>query len=313
MILPCPENFKDVARFPLTWTLTVLNVFIFMLIFSGTKTNLNSSALLNRDGLVLTGRLYFQYLGTIPATELYKKPQWVKEVKATNTEHISVLGAYALRDAQFIDLAKNLKFHGDQVQIETWQKDLQEFKKRYQEQVLFRFGVSAGEKSPLAWVTYQFSHSNWLHLFSNLIFLIVMGAAVESLVGGSGVLAVYLLGGFAGALGFLWFEGGQGTVPMVGASASISALLAFYCVAETRMRVRFLYFLSPMPGHWGPIYLPTLLIVPLFLLVDLASLLSTPEGLGGGVAYAAHLGGAFFGAIAAVLFRYRVPAFKAQT
>ncbi len=92
---------------------------------------------------------------------------------------------------------------------------------------------------------------------------------------------------------------------MVGASASISALLAFYCIVETRIRIRFLYFVSPMPGQYGAIYLPTLLIVPLFLVVDLANLWSTPEGLGGGVAYAAHIGGTVMGLIAGFVYRWQ--------
>ncbi|XGC81816.1 rhomboid family intramembrane serine protease [Bdellovibrio bacteriovorus] len=306
MILPCPDNFKEFSRLPLTWTLAVLNIFIFLLIFSGNKSALSSSSMLNRESLTLTGRLYFQYFESLPEKSRTEKPTWIQQINRRDPEQVGVLGAYALRDAQFVTNAEKIEFKGDQVQIAQWRMDLAEFKKKYQEQILFRFGISSTDKSPLAWVTYQFSHSNWIHLISNLIFLVVMGAAVETLAGGFGVLLIYLFGGFAGAIGFLWLEG-QGTVPMVGASASVSALLAFYCVAETRMRVRFIYFLSPLPGHWGPIYLPTLLIIPLFLLVDLGSLLSNPEGLGGGVAYAAHLGGTVFGAVIGCLFRLRRP------
>jgi len=80
--------------------------------------------------------------------------------------------------------------------------------------------------------------------------------------------------------------------------------LAFYCIAEPRLRVRFAYFISPVQGHFGFIYLPTLLIAPLFLLSDFGSLLATPEGLGGGVAYSAHIGGTLIGSILAITWRY---------
>lgn len=92
---------------------------------------------------------------------------------------------------------------------------------------------------------------------------------------------------------------------MVGASASISALMGFYVATELRTRIRYLYFVSPIPGHYGAIYLPTWLIIPMFLLVDLESLWATPEGLGGGVAYAAHLGGAFGGLLLGLVIRGR--------
>jgi membrane associated rhomboid family serine protease len=122
-------------------------------------------------------------------------------------------------------------------------------------------------------------------------------------MGGLGLLALYVLGGVAGGAAFLSYNG-PGVIPMVGASASISALLAFYFIVETRRRVRFVYFISPFPGHNGFIYLPTLLIFPLFLLVDFTNLLSSPDGLGGGVAYSAHAGGTLFGILSGIFARW---------
>lgn len=309
MILPCPEDFREYARFPLTITLAVLNVFIFLLIFSGnTSSGVSSSELLKEEGLTLTGRLYYQYLQSLPSQELFQHPQWVHEMKSGNLEQMGVLGGYALRDARFLSNAETLTFSGDEVQISHWRRELKDFRKDYQEQVLFRFGLSSLEKGPWVWLTYQFAHSNWMHLLSNLAFLVLIGAAVEALAGSHILLMIYILGGVAGGAGFLLSDA-HGAVPMVGASASISALLGFYCVAEMRKRVRFLYFVSPMPGQYGAIFLPTLMIVPLFLLVDIASLWSTPEGLGGGVAYAAHLGGALCGVLAGFLLRWTKPVF----
>ncbi|MDG0817801.1 rhomboid family intramembrane serine protease [Bdellovibrio svalbardensis] len=302
MILPSPADIRDYKRFPLTLTLVLLNVFIFILIFSGHHSSLSSSNLLQEDGLTLSGRLYYQYLKDVPAKTLYEKPEWTHNMRPENTEQMGVLGAYALRDADFLKVAETSTYRGDDIAIAAWKKDISTFRKQYQEQLLFRFGLSSLEKGPFSWLTYQFSHSNWIHLLSNLMFLVVIGAAVESLAGSGVLLLVYLIGGLAGGLGFLLSQG-AGTVPMVGASASISALLAFYCVAEIRNRVRYFYFVSPMPGHNGFIYLPTFMIFPLFLLVDLANLWSTPEGLGSGVAYAAHLGGTVFGLIGGYAYR----------
>lgn len=306
MILPSPVSFREFKRFPLASTLVGLNLFIFILIFSGNYSSLAKSSLLQEKGLTLSGRLYYQYMTEDSKENLGKassaQPEWVAKMQPGNSEQMGVLGAYALRDADFLNVAEKISYRGDDVQITIWKKNLHSFREEYQEQLLFRFGLSSIEKGPLSWVTYQFSHSSWLHLFSNLIFLAVISMAVEMLAGSGTLLVVYLLGGIAGGFGFLLSQG-PGTVPMVGASASISALLAFYCVAEVRSRIRYFYFVSPMPGHHGFIYLPTLLIIPLFLLVDLANLWSTPEGLGSGVAYAAHLGGTVFGLIAGFAYR----------
>lgn len=302
MILPTPADIREYTRYPLTITLALLNVFIFILIFSGQHSSLSSSALLQEEGLTLSGRLYYQYLKESPAKVLYAKPEWIHNMRPGNSEQMGVLGSYALRDADFLKGAESFSYRGDDVQIATWKKDIHSFRKQYQEQLLFRFGLSSLEKGPLSWLTYQFSHSSWMHLLSNLMFLVVIGAAVEALAGSGVLLVVYLMGGFAGGLGFLLSQG-SGTVPMVGASASISGLLAFYCIAEIRQRVRYFYFVSPMPGHNGFIYLPTFMIFPLFLLIDLANLWSTPEGLGSGVAYAAHLGGTVFGLIGGYAYR----------
>ncbi|QLY24402.1 rhomboid family intramembrane serine protease [Bdellovibrio sp. KM01] len=305
MIVPCPEDLRQFQRFPLTLTLAALNVFIFILIFSGAGSDLSNNRLFDLEGMTLTGRLYYQHLQNLPPETLAETPQWVQQVSTSSSEQLAILGAYALRDSQFLKDGELRNYKGDQVQIATWKEDFKKFRTDYKKQLLFRFGLSSVEKGPLSWVTYQFSHSNWMHLFSNLLFLVVMGAAVEGLAGSAALLVVYLIGGFAGGLGFLLSQG-QGVVPMVGASASVSALLAFYCVAQAKARVRYVYFISPLPEHYGAIFLPTLLIIPLFLITDLANLWSAPEGLGTGVAYAAHLGGSLFGILGGFAYRQGV-------
>lgn len=304
MILPCPEDLRSYVRYPLTLTLIGLNLFIFILIFSGASSTMSSSPLLKEDSLVLTGRLYFQYLKTLPAHELFNKPDWYGRVASNDRQHLILMGSLALRDSKFMKTAELGVYHGDAIQIQAWRTAVTEFKQKFQRQLLFRFGLSSENNRLWTWITYQFSHSGLMHLLSNLLFLAALGAAVERLAGSGSLLLIYILGGFLGAAGFLLMDP-QGTVPMVGASGSISALLAFYCFAESRKRVRFVYFVSPMPGHYGAIFLPTLLMIPLFLLADISSLLSHPTGLGSGVAYAAHLGGALFGVLAGLLFRFR--------
>jgi membrane associated rhomboid family serine protease len=302
MIIPNPSDLKDYQKIPLTITLVFLNIFMFILIFSGPESSISGNSVLQEDRLILSGRLYLQYLKTLPTDVLKKKPDWVHNMNPENAEHMGVLGAYSVRDADFLAVVGLTSFWGDEVQISNWKKEIHQFGIQYRKQLMFRFGLSSLEKKPLSWLTYQFSHSNWIHLLSNMLFLLLIGAAVEVLAGSAVLIFTYIVGGMAGGLGFLLLDS-AGTVPMVGASASISALLAFYCVAELRRRIRYFYFISPLADHRGHIYLPTLMIVPLFLVIDIANLWSSPQGLGGSVAYAAHLGGTVFGLMFGILYR----------
>ncbi len=91
---------------------------------------------------------------------------------------------------------------------------------------------------------------------------------------------------------------------MVGASGSLSAIMSFYVIAENRRRVPFYYFVSPISGFYGWIYLPTWLIFPLCFLPDLVGYLSTPLLFGAGVAYTAHLGGFMVGLFMGLIYQF---------
>lgn len=305
MILPYVAEHSQFRKYPMTGMLVFLNVFVFLLFFAGQiSERMSASPMLKNESLALSGQIYWQYLQSLSPTEQKQKPAWINSMQSKDVGQMEVLGAFALRDADFLSKIETVTAYGDDVALQGWREAAVQFRKQYFEQTLYHFGLSSLQNGPASWVTYQFSHAGAIHLFSNLLFLVVIGAAVEAGFGSLTLLVVYLLGGFAGGAGFL-MTNAHGVIPMVGASASVSALLAFYCLAEARRRIRYVYFISPMPEHYGYIYLPTLLIIPLFLLVDLSSLLSTPEGLGSGVAYSAHLGGSIFGFAAAGLWRLK--------
>jgi membrane associated rhomboid family serine protease len=303
MILPQPEPLSKLHRYPLTWTLLVLNVLIYFLFFAGEPDSFRKQKILQTESTLVTGRLYYQFLQSLSTSDQKSRASWVEKLSSQSDEHMEILGSYALRDADFLKQSETLNFHGDEVAIEKWRGEAKAFKKIYDEDTIYNFGLNKSEIFSMKWLTYQFSHASLTHLFSNMLFLVVLGTAVEALAGSFLLLVIYLLGGVAGGAAFLYYNG-PGLVPMVGASASISALLAFYVVAETRRHVRYIYFISPFPGHNGFIYLPTLLLVPLFLLVDFTSLIANPEGIGGGVAYSAHVGGTLFGLAVGALARW---------
>lgn len=87
-------------------------------------------------------------------------------------------------------------------------------------------------------VTYAFLHADVTHLGFNLLGFLAFAAAVEYRVGGVGLVVLFVAGAVAGAALHLVLHFGE-AVPMVGASASVSAM--------TGAAIRFVF----QPG--GPI------------------------------------------------------------
>lgn len=301
MILPCPENPQSWNRRPITWMLVFLNIAVFLIFFADAPVS-PTMDLVKDKNLETAGRAFLQMIPAQSEDVRRKTPDWVFEVSASRSVDLQLIGYYAIRQNFFLDGVGRFPFHGDEIALGDLRKAVAVFQDKFPEDRLHRFGLSPSRDRSFAWLTYQFSHIGFLHLASNLVFLVFIGWAIEGLFGGTVLLILYLMGGFAGGAFFLGLFPGS-YIPMVGASGSVSALIAFYALAEPKWRIRYYYLLFPAPGLNGFIYLPTLLILPLYLLADATGLIASPDGLMTGVAYSAHLGGAAFGAIAALLVR----------
>lgn len=80
-------------------------------------------------------------------------------------------------------------------------------------------------------------HSGIVHIVFNLIMLIFCGRSVEPVLGGRGIVILYLVGAYAAAAAQYAVGPGE-TVPMVGASGAISALLGAYALLFGRNKVK---------------------------------------------------------------------------
>jgi rhomboid family protein len=149
-------------------------------------------------------------------------------------------------------------------------------------------------------LTAMFMHASWSHIIGNMVFLWAFGPAIEDLMGRGPYLAFYLLGGLAATVGQI-VAGPGSTVPNLGASGAIAAVMGAFLVTYPRDQIRSLLFLFIFIRVT---YIPAALLVGVWFLMQLVSLGSlTPQAdAAGGVAYAAHVGGFIFGAVAARLF-----------
>jgi membrane associated rhomboid family serine protease len=146
--------------------------------------------------------------------------------------------------------------------------------------------------------TSMFTHAGWLHLLGNMLFLWIFGNNVEDALGHVRFLFFYVAGGLAATALQTFVTLGLGTpeaatVPNVGASGAIAAVLGAYVVLYPRAVV--LTWIAPI----FLLPLPALLYLVFWFVFQLlvgTSSLTSPE-TGGGVAYFAHIGGFAFGAL----------------
>jgi membrane associated rhomboid family serine protease len=149
--------------------------------------------------------------------------------------------------------------------------------------------------------TAMFMHGGLLHLGGNMLFLWIFGNNVEDSMGRLKFLAFYLLGGLAATVAQLLI-GPDSTVPNLGASGAIAAVLGGYVILFPRARVITVIFII---FFFTIVELPALLILGFWFIQQILFGyfdLSNPGGGGGGVAYFAHIGGFAFGLLAVKLF-----------
>lgn len=130
-------------------------------------------------------------------------------------------------------------------------------------------------------VTATLIHGGWTHLLFNLLTLAFCGREAERAVGWDGMLAIYFTGACTAAAG-QWLADPASTVPMIGASGAISAIIAAYA----------LLFGQRQAKGWGPI--SPRLAQSLWLAagwIGVQLLIGATELGGQSVAIAAHIGG----------------------
>jgi membrane associated rhomboid family serine protease len=155
------------------------------------------------------------------------------------------------------------------------------------------------------WVTIltaMFMHGSWSHIIGNMVFLWAFGPEVEDLMNPRRYLAFYLLGGLAATLAQV-AQTPESTVPNLGASGAIAAVMGAFLVTYPRDRIRSLLVIFVFVRV---AYIPAALLIGVWVLTRFLNMGAVAREPGGGVAYAAHVGGFIFGAVAARLFEGRL-------
>ncbi len=127
-------------------------------------------------------------------------------------------------------------------------------------------------------ITSQFLHVEIWHIASNMLALWVLGPQLESVLGRTRFLVLYLLSGLAGSVAVLWLSDAGGLT--LGASGAIYGLFGAYAVIAHKMR-----------GDLRSI--ATLLAINLFITFAIPN-----------ISWQGHLGGIVGGAVVAAVIAY---------
>jgi len=147
-------------------------------------------------------------------------------------------------------------------------------------------------------LTAMFMHGSWSHILGNMIFLWAFGPEIEDAMGRSRFLVFYLVGGFVAMLAQVAADP-HSTVPNLGASGAIAAVMGAFLVTYPRDRIKSVLFVFIFARIT---LIPAALLIGFWFLIQLVHAGAIAQTQTGGVAYLAHVGGFVFGAVTARWF-----------
>jgi len=159
--------------------------------------------------------------------------------------------------------------------------------------------IAAG-RNLITILTAMFLHGGWLHIIGNMTFFWAFGPEIEDMMGKVRYLLFYISGGLV-AFGAQIALNPSSSLPTLGASGAIAAVMGAFLITFPRDRIRTIVFL----GFFVTIFLiPAMILVGFWFLIQLFSEVGSliERKLSGGVAYAAHIGGFLYGMASARLF-----------
>ena len=148
--------------------------------------------------------------------------------------------------------------------------------------------------------TSMFMHGGWMHLIGNMLFLWVFGDNIEATIGSVAFFLFYIAGGIAASAAHILSDVSS-TIPSLGASGAIAAVLGAYLVMFPKSKIKVVFFFFFIRVF----YMAAILFLGIWIAMQLVPGISQlgQANVGGGVAWWAHIGGFAFGALAGFVFR----------
>jgi membrane associated rhomboid family serine protease len=157
--------------------------------------------------------------------------------------------------------------------------------------------ITAG-KDYVTILTAMFMHASWSHILGNMVFFWAFGPEIEDSMGPFRYAVFYLVGGVVAMLAQI-YAAPHSTVPNLGASGAIAAVMGGFLVTYPKDEIRSLLVIF---AFVRVTYISGALLIGVWFVMQLLSIGVITSAQTGGVAYMAHVGGFLFGAITARLF-----------
>jgi membrane associated rhomboid family serine protease len=150
-------------------------------------------------------------------------------------------------------------------------------------------------------LTAMFMHGSWSHIIGNMIFLWAFSPEIEDAMGPLRFLIFYIAGGVVSMLAQI-AANPHSTIPNLGASGAIAAVMGAFIVTYPRDRIKSVMFIFLFARIT---FIPAALLIGFWFLTQLVHAGAVAQVQTGGVAYLAHVGGFIFGAVTGRLFETR--------
>ena len=139
--------------------------------------------------------------------------------------------------------------------------------------------------------TSMFMHGGFMHLIGNMLYMWIFADNIEDSLGPKKFIIFYLLSGIGAAMTQVLMDT-HSQIPMVGASGAIGGILGAYLINHPNAKV---LVLIPFGFFSQLIKIGALYVLGFWFILQFIS-------SGGGVAYAAHIGGFVSGMILILFF-----------
>lgn len=280
MLVVPVEKKIDWKRPPVTLIVLVLIYFIVFAFYQSTDHKHAQSAV---ETFLATDLVDLEW----KAFQAYSRDKKLNyELDKRNPEVISRMAT----DDDFARFVKeNLRYYINSKHSEKWRLARESVNIHAQQISFNAFALNSQNITILQLFSHQFLHADAMHLFGNMVFLILTGFAVEAAIGSLRFAGFTLLSGVGGGLLFSMLAGPSGG-SLVGASGAISGVMAMYVMLFGTRKIQFFYYFFIFTGYFRA---AAIVMLPLYILHEIYQFYSNT---GSNVAYMAHTGGFLVGA-----------------
>jgi membrane associated rhomboid family serine protease len=146
----------------------------------------------------------------------------------------------------------------------------------------------------------MFMHGGFMHLIGNMLYMWIFADNIEDNLGSRNFVIFYLLSGIGAAMAQVLMDT-HSQIPMIGASGAIGGVLGAYLINHPNAKV---LVLIPFGFFSQLIKIKALYVLGFWFVLQFIN--SSMSSQGGGVAYAAHIGGFVSGMILILFFNKKI-------